>query len=103
MRGCSCGRLARWWPNGQEGAGSVNKQASRRRPSILLDDALPAGSLEAAAELRRFIRRRERANHGAVVHALFAEVGALDHRLPRSQHRWELALQGPERTLRIGL
>src|ERR1700682_2825506 len=65
----------------------------RKRPSILLDDALPAGCLQAAAELRRLIGRPERPYHGAVVDALVAEVGALDQGAARSQNRRELALQ----------
>src|SRR5229473_4141792 len=73
----------------------LTTQGSRKRPLIPLDDALPTGSLQVAAELRRFIGRAERTDHGAVVDALVAEVGALDQRRARSQHRWELALQRP--------
>ena len=75
-------------------------RGSRKRPLIPLDDALPAGGFEAAAELRGFIGRTERTDHGPVVDALVAEVGALDHRRARSQHRRELALQGRTRPVR---
>src|SRR5882724_9684236 len=88
------GRLARGWPEGQHG--------SRKRPLIPLDDALPAGSLQAAAELRGFIGGPERTYHGAVVDAFVAEIGAFDQRRSRSQHRRELALQGPVGGLRVG-
>src|ERR1700676_890475 len=77
-------------------------QGSRKPRSIPLDDALSAGCLQTAAELRGLIGRPERTDHGAVVDALVAEVGALDHRAARSQHRRELALQGPERGLGVG-
>jgi hypothetical protein len=42
-----------------------------KRPLIPSDDALPASSLQAAAELRRLIGRAEWTNHGAVVDTLF--------------------------------
>src|ERR1700692_1946053 len=60
---------------------------SRKRPLIPLDDALPAGRLQTAAELRRLLGTPERAYHRAGVDALFAEVGPLDQRVMRSQHR----------------
>src|SRR5712672_3914867 len=78
-------------------------QGSGKRPLIPLDDALPAGGFQAAAELRRFIGGPERTYHGAVVDALLAEVGALDQRRARSQHGGELALQGPKGGLCVGL
>src|SRR5882724_6941120 len=80
--GCACdesprvhvGRLARGRLRGQP--------RLRSGPLIPLDDALPAGSLEATAELRSLIGRAERPNHGAVVNALVAEISALDQRAP---------------------
>ena len=54
-------------------------RGSRKRPLIALDEALPAGSFQVAAELRGFVPGAERADHGAVNDALFAEIGALDH------------------------
>src|SRR6478752_3064389 len=75
---------------------------SRKAPLIPLDDALAAGRLQAAAELGGFVRGPERTNHGAVVDALLAQIGALDDGAARSQNRRELALQGPERGLGVG-
>src|ERR1700694_501703 len=77
-------------------------QGSRKPRSIPLDDALSAGRLQAAAELRGLIGRPERSDHGAVVDPLVAEIGALDHGAARSQHRRELALQGSEGGLGVG-
>ena len=54
-------------------------QGSRKRPLIPLDDALSAGSFQVAAELRGLIGRPERSDHGAVVDALVAEIGAFDY------------------------
>src|SRR5471030_1503311 len=76
---------------------------SRKRPLIPLDDALSARSFQAAAELQGFLARTERADHGAVVNSLVAEIGALDHGTTRPQHRRVLALQDPIRGLRFGL
>src|SRR5882757_9442871 len=76
---------------------------SRKRPLIPLDDALSAGSFQIAAELGGLFRGAERTDHGAVKHALFAEIGALDDRRTRSQHGRVLALQRPVGGLRIGL
>src|SRR6476620_1744030 len=92
MRGCSWGPIR-----------PLTAPRSRKPPLIPLDDALAPGRFQAAAELRGFVRRAERPDHGAVVHALFAEIGALDHRRAGSQHVRELALQGPERSLCISL
>src|ERR1700720_2032672 len=72
----------------------LKAQGSRKRPLIPLDDALPAGSFQAAAELLGLVRCPEWANHGAVIDALFTEVGALDDRRARSEHRRVFALQG---------
>ncbi len=81
----------------------LTAQGSRKRPLIPLDDALPAGSFQAAAQLRRFIRGPERTDHGTVINAPVAKVGTLDQRRAGSEHRRILALQGPERGLRVGL
>src|SRR4051794_14041416 len=70
-------------------------QGSRKRPLIPLDDALPAGSFQVAAELLGFVGAAERTDHGAVVDALFTQIGALDQRRPRSEHGRILGLQGP--------
>src|SRR4030088_392867 len=78
-------------------------QGSRKRPLIPLDDALTAGRLQAAAELGGFIGRPEGADHGAVVDALVAEVGALDQGCSRSQHGRDLALQRLVGGLGVGL
>src|ERR1700712_6034992 len=74
---------------------------SRKLRLIPLDDALAAGRLQAATQLGGLVGCPERTDHGAVVDALFAEIGAFDERAARSQHRRELALQGPERGLRV--
>src|ERR1700686_3088010 len=92
MRGCSCGPISR-----------LMRQGSRKWQLILLDDALSASRLQAAAELRRFIGGSERTDHGTVIDALVAEVGAFDQRASRSQHRRELALQRPVGGLGVGL
>src|SRR6185437_1748100 len=63
----------------------VNKPG-RNRPLIPLDDALAAGALQAAAELRGLLGGGERPHHGAVIDALFAEIGPFDDRLMRSEH-----------------
>src|SRR5580698_10515242 len=84
-------RLALRWPRGQQG--------SRKRPLIPLDDALPAGGLQAAAELRGFVGRAERADHVAVIDTSFAKISALADWRARSQHGRELALQRPEGSL----
>src|SRR3984957_8599143 len=92
MRACSCAPLS-----------PLTAQGSRKWPLIPLDDALSTGGFEATAELRGRLRRAERTNHRAVIDPLVAEVRALDHGAVRSQHRGELALQGPVGGLRIGL
>src|ERR1700730_14304003 len=92
--------------NAREFMGPISPQAargSRKRPLIPLDDALPAGSFQVAAELLGLVRCPERANHGAVIDALVAEIGALDDRRTRCQHGWVFALQGPIGGLRVGL
>src|SRR4051794_14952615 len=53
---------------------------SRKRPLIPLDDALSAGGFQIAAERRGLVRGAERADHGAIVDALVAQIGAFDHR-----------------------
>src|SRR5258708_12937550 len=76
---------------------------SRNPPLIPLDDALPAGGFQAAAELRGFVGRSERPHHGAVIDPFVAEIGTLDHRRARSEYRRELALQSPIGGLAVGL
>src|SRR6516164_1651586 len=77
-------------------------RGSRKGRLILLDDALAAGALQAAAELGGFLRCAEWPDHGAVVDALFPEVGTLDQRRLRPQDRWVLVLQRLEGGLCIG-
>ena len=78
-------------------------QGSRKRALIPLDDALSASRFQTAAEMRRFIGRPERSHHGAIIDAFVTEIGPLDHRRARSQHRRELVLQRPKRALGVGL
>src|SRR6266446_5017700 len=75
---------------------------SRKPPLIPWDEALSAGRFQAHAELRCLVRRPKRTDHRAVYDALFAKVGALDHRRPGTQ-RLELALQRLVRGLCVGL
>ncbi len=56
------------------------KSRSRKRPLILLDDALSAGGFQTAAELGGLVGRSERPDHGAVEDTLVAEVSAFDQR-----------------------
>ena len=60
--------------------GPSQSSASRKQPLIPLDDALPAGTFQFAAELGRLFGGSERADHGAVIDPLVAEIGALDDR-----------------------
>src|SRR6266508_5843020 len=71
--------------------------------SVLLHDALAAGGLEAAAHLGSVVLGRERPDLGAVVHALVAEIGTTDYRLPAAEHGRVLGLQRLERCLGFGL
>src|SRR5882757_2714748 len=64
---------------------------SRKRPLIPLDDALSAGGFQIAAHLRRLVLGAERTDHGAIEHALVAEVRALDQGRTGTQHGRELA------------
>src|SRR5262245_47986998 len=70
---------------------------------IALHDALAAGVFQLAAHISGFGQVGERPNHGAVIDALVAEIGAADDRLPGSQHIREFCLQSAERSLRVGL
>src|ERR1700743_1224433 len=70
-------------------------EGSRKPLSIPLDDALSAGAFQAAAELRCFLCRAKWPDHGAVIDALLAEIGALDRGRTRAEHARELALQHP--------
>src|SRR5882757_4457605 len=92
MRGCSWGPIR-----------PLMAPGSRKRPLIPLDDALAAGGFQTAAEPRGPVGRTERPDHGPVVDALLTQIGPLDQGRTGSQHRRELALQGPERRLRVRL
>src|SRR5450759_636040 len=67
---------------------------------IPLDDALAAGSFEAAAQRARLIGVAEGADHGAVVGALFAQIDLVDQRLFAAELAGVFALQAAERSLR---
>ena len=68
------------------------------RVSILLDDALAAGGLRAAAELVGIARGFERPHHGAVIDTLGAEIGASHDRLAVTE--LAVGLQAAKRGLR---
>src|SRR6267142_6285404 len=70
---------------------------------ILLDDALPAGTFQIAAELGRLFGGSERADHGAVIDPLVAEIGAFDDRRTGPQRGRKLVLQRAVGGLRVGL
>src|SRR6478736_6913676 len=70
---------------------------------IPLDEALPAGCLEARAQLACLAGIGKGPNHGAVVSALGAQIGLLDRRLPTSELVRELGLQAAERRLSLTL
>ena len=55
-------------------------------PSSVLHNAIAAGLLQAAAKLDRLFAAGERPDHGAVVHALGAQVGAADGVRLAAQH-----------------
>src|SRR3978361_1828156 len=92
MRGFSWGRLALMPSSGQGNP-----------PSIPLDDALPAGGLQIAAELRGFVLGAERADHGAVIDALVAQIRPLDQRRAGTEHGREFTLKRLIGGLRVGL
>ena len=70
---------------------------------ILLDDALPAGTFQIAAELGRLFGGSERTDHGAVIDPLVAEIGALNDRRTGPQRGRKLVLQPAVGGLRVGL
>ena len=72
-------------------------------PLILLDNALPPGTFQIAAELGRLFGGSERADHGAVIDPLVAEIGALDDRRTGCQRGRKLVLQRAVGDLRVGL
>src|SRR5258705_5257158 len=72
-------------------------------PLILLDNALPPGTFQIAAELGRLFGGSERADHGAVIDALGAEIGALDDRRTGPQRGGKLVLQRAIGGLHVGL
>ena len=71
-----------------DGHASIEQRRHCRQPSLItstvqqplipLDDALPAGTFQIATELGRLFGGSERADHGAVIDPLGAEIGALD-------------------------
>src|SRR5579862_3216516 len=78
------------------------RQGSSERPLNPLDDALPAGSLEARAHLARLFRAAEGANHGTEVDAFGAEIDPVDHRLLAAELAREFRLEAAECGLCIG-
>src|SRR6266702_2150288 len=92
MRGCPWGPIR-----------PLTAPGSRKRPLIPLDDALSAGGFQIAAELGGLFGRAERPDHGTVVDALVAQIGALDDRRTRSQYARELILERPVGGLGVGL
>ena len=70
---------------------------------ILLDDAAAAGGLQIAAHGRGRLRGGEGADQGAVKGAFFAEIGAMDDRLPFAKLTGEFGLERFELGLGIGL
>jgi hypothetical protein len=84
----------------------MNARLAMRRwkqPLIPSDDSPSAGGHQIAAELLGLFSGAERADHGAVGHALVAEIDAIDHRRAGAQHARELVLQCPVGGLRISL
>src|SRR6185295_839718 len=71
--------------------------------SVVGDQALAAGGLVVGAELLRLRGARERADIGAIDHALRAEVSAPDDGAPIAQFVRELGLERAERRLRLAL
>lgn len=70
---------------------------------IPLDEALPAGCLEARAQLACLAGIGKGPNHGAVIGALGAKVGLMDRGLPTAKLIWELGLKAAERRLSLTL
>jgi len=52
-----------------------------------MDNALSAGLLEAVTELNGLVAGLERADHGAIINTLGAEIGTPDDRLMRLKQR----------------
>ena len=77
--------------------------AAGSRILIPLDDALSTGTFQIAAELGRLFSGSERADHGAVIDPLGAEIDALDDRRTGSQRGRKLVLQRAVGGLRVGL
>src|ERR1700722_15022078 len=74
----------------------VSGGRSRAPTSVLLNDALTAGGLQAAAELVGIPGGTERPHHGAIVDALGAKIGASNNRLALAKLPRELGLQAME-------
>ena len=70
---------------------------------ILLDEALPAGCLEACAQLACLAGASKGPNHGTVIGAFGAQVRLMDRGLPTAQLVRELGLQAAERRLGLTL
>src|SRR5207302_11308183 len=75
----------------------------RTTPSILLDDALAAGSLEATAQTIGLAGRGEWPDHRAVEDTLGSEIGAPNGRLLTIEQMRILRLQRADRGLRFGV
>src|SRR5690242_18685763 len=78
-------------------------RGSRNVPLIPLDDATSAGDRNVAAELLRLFLGREWPNHGAIIHAFVAEIGALNNRRHGADQVRILRLCRAERSLGISL
>src|SRR3954463_15785413 len=75
-------------------------RGSSAPPLIPLDDALPAGRLQAGAKLAG-IFGRHRPDHGAVIDALGAKIHVADQRLLAAELARVLGLEAAERRLRL--
>ncbi len=82
------GRLAR-----------AQREGQASRPSVPLDNAAAAGSLQVAAHPGGLLRRSEWPDQGAVIDALGAEIGAADDRLLDRRAGWDIWPAKTERRL----
>ncbi len=69
----------------------------------MLHNAISAGLLQAAADLDRLFAAGERPDHGAVIDALGAEIGAADGVRLAAEHASELRLDATIGILGLGL
>src|SRR6266545_5987143 len=95
MRAAPSGRLALTCREGQANRSALTTPFSARL--VPLHDALTAGGFELAAHVSGLAQARERPDHGAVVDALVAQIGAADDRMPAPEHIRELATDRPPR------